>query len=502
MTLPEILSGITVTKMVHKEPWQGPNWTGIRLEGVRYDSRKVKKGDLYVAIRGEKMDGHRFIPDAVSNGARVVIVEDDLALSDSFFTHAGVVKVVVPVSRKALAITSRNFYADPSRNLMLIGVTGTNGKTTTTQLIGSILEASGRRTGIIGTIGYYDGRDSVEARHTTPEAPELNELLSSMVKNGCTAAVMEVSSHSLVMDRVYGLRFAGAAFTNLTQDHLDFHKTMDDYFEAKKILFDALDVDAVAVTNLDDPFGTKITGETKARRIRYGRGPEGDLVCTASSTGLAGTSLTVEYGGVKKTLNSPLIGAFNVSNILAATGVSLGLGVSFDAVAAGVASLRSVRGRFEPIQSEQGWTAVVDYAHTPDALENTLKAIRALLGASGGKIVTIFGCGGDRDRTKRPLMGGIATRLSDLTIVTSDNPRSEDPEAIINEILAGAAPGANVSREQDRRKAILDGLTRARRGDVVLIAGKGHEDYQIIGDRKLHLDDREEVLKFLGRQWN
>jgi UDP-N-acetylmuramoyl-L-alanyl-D-glutamate--2,6-diaminopimelate ligase len=277
---------------------------------------------------------------------------------------------------------------------------------------------------------------------------------------------------------------------------------MDAYFRAKKILFDTLDADAVAVTNLDDQFGERITAGTKARVVRYSTHAPCEMFCTASSTGLSGTTLTLQYEGREATVRSALIGAFNVSNILAAAGVCSGLGVSLEAVAEGVASLKAVRGRFEPIQSEIGWTAVIDYAHTPDALENTLTAIRNLQGTGGGRVITIFGCGGDRDRTKRPLMGGIATRLSDLTIVTSDNPRSEDPDAIINEILAGIVPGASVSREQDRRKAIAEGLGLARRGDVVLIAGKGHENYQIIGERKIHLDDREEVLKFLGRQWN
>jgi UDP-N-acetylmuramoyl-L-alanyl-D-glutamate--2,6-diaminopimelate ligase len=297
MTLAEVLEGITVTKMVHKDLWQGPKWAGILVRGVRYDSRKIRRGDLYVALPGEKTDGHRFIPDAVRDGASAVVVENDAAFQDAFFMLQGVVKVVVPASRKALALASCNFHGNPSRKLMLIGVTGTNGKTTTTQLIRSILEAAGHRTGIIGTIGYYNGRDVVEAIHTTPEAPELNELLASMVTHGCTAAVMEVSSHSLAMDRVHGLRFAGGVFTNITQDHLDFHKSMDEYFRAKKILFDSLEADAVAVTNLDDPSGEKIVMDTPAKRIRYSLRSNQELSCTVSSTGLSGTTLTMVYQG-------------------------------------------------------------------------------------------------------------------------------------------------------------------------------------------------------------
>jgi UDP-N-acetylmuramoyl-L-alanyl-D-glutamate--2,6-diaminopimelate ligase len=462
----------------------------------------VTRGDLYVAIRGEKTNGHGFIREAVRNGATAVIVEDDGALPDSFFTLEGVVKIVVPASRKAMALSARNFYGNPSERLRLVGITGTNGKTTTTHLVRSILEASGQRVGFIGTMGHHDGVNAIEATHTTPESPELNEILSSMVANGCSAAVMEVSSHSLVLDRVYGLKFAAAAFTNLTQDHLDFHRTMEEYFRAKKMLFDGLDEDAVAVTNIDDPFGERMVDGTSARTIRYSTTEEADITARGIETSLHGTTITLGYGEVTQQIASPLIGRFNVSNILTAAGVSAGLGIAPEAVATGISSLRSVRGRFEPIQSEQGWVAVIDYAHTPDALENTLKTITELLGEGDGQVITIFGCGGDRDRTKRPIMGGIATRMSDVTIVTSDNPRSENPDSIIDEILQGSTPGANVSREPDRRKAILRGLGMARRGDVVLIAGKGHEIYQIIGETKTHLDDREEVLKFLGKEWN
>ena len=502
MILAGVLEGVTVTKMVYKEPWQGPKLTGIQVDNVRYDSRRVNRGDLYIAIRGGMLDGHRFIPDAIRRGAKAVIVEDDSTFPDSFFAHEEVVKIVVPNSRRAMALTSRNLHGDPSRKLRLIGITGTNGKTTTTHLVRSILESSGQRVGFIGTMGHFDGLNALEATHTTPEAPELNEILSSMVMNGCTSGVMEVSSHSLVMDRVFGLRFAAAAFTNLTQDHLDFHGSMKEYFRAKKMLFDSLEEDSVAVTNCDDSSGKQIVSDSHARILGYSTRSAESLVGKDIAVGLEGTTLTVEYQGKDYRISSPLIGSFNVSNILAAMGVCLGLGVPPEAVVEGVASLRAVRGRFESIQFDEGWIAVIDYAHMPDALENTLEVIQALRGHSAGRIITIFGCGGDRDRTKRPIMGAIATKLSDITIVTSDNPRSEDPDTIIDEILGGVVIGPGVHREPDRRKAIAEGLNLARRGDIVLVAGKGHETYQIIGEKKLHLDDREEVLKFLGKQWN
>jgi UDP-N-acetylmuramoyl-L-alanyl-D-glutamate--2,6-diaminopimelate ligase len=309
---------------------------------------------------------------------------------------------------------------------------------------------------------------------------------------------MEVSSHSLAMFRVHGIRFAAATFTNLTQDHLDFHRSMDEYFRSKKMLFDMLPPDAVGVTNMNDPNGRRMIEGTVARTVTYGTVEGADVTGRSISTGVDGTRLTVQYRGESNQISSRLIGDFNASNILAAYATCVSVGVPHTAIIEGIGAVRSVRGRFEPIHSKEGWTAVIDYAHTPDALENTLRTIRGLLGGGTGKAITIFGCGGDRDRSKRPTMGAIASSMSDTTIVTSDNPRSEDPLSIMKEVMAGVRSGSKVYQETDRRKAIVLGLEMARAGDIVLIAGKGHETYQIIGKNRAHFDDREEVLRFLG----
>jgi UDP-N-acetylmuramoyl-L-alanyl-D-glutamate--2,6-diaminopimelate ligase len=427
------------------------------------------------------------------------VVDNDAAVSDYYFLHNAVTKVVVPDSRKALAIMSANLYGHPSRQLTLLGVTGTNGKTTTTHLIKSVLEAAGHKTGLIGTIEYTIGSDVIPATHTTPESLELNQLLSRMVLQGCTAAVMEVSSHSLAMSRVHGLRFATATFTNLTQDHLDFHGSMEAYLQAKKILFDGLSGEAVAVTNADDPHGDRLVRDTAAARLRYGVRQDADVRARDIHLTIGGSQFSVVHGGTRTSVSSPLTGRFNVANITAAYATGLALGISPETISAGIANLKSVRGRFEQIPSPSGWTAVVDYAHTPDALEHCLRTIRDLLPQDRpGRIITVFGCGGNRDRGKRPIMGNIASLLSDVTVITSDNPRHEEPASIIDDIATGVVQGSAVLREIDRRRAIREGLAMARPGDVVLIAGKGHEDYQAVGDEKHHFDDREEVERFIG----
>jgi UDP-N-acetylmuramoyl-L-alanyl-D-glutamate--2,6-diaminopimelate ligase len=458
----------------------------------------VGRGDLFVAIKGQTTDGHKYISNAVVRGAKVVVVENDAAMPDSFFMHTGVVKVVVPDSRKALALIAANYFDHPSRKLRLIGVTGTNGKTSTTYLLKAMLEATGEKVGLIGTIEYRIGNEVMPATHTTPESLELNGLLSTMVQKGCTAAAMEVSSHALALRRVHGIHFRAGVFTNLTQDHLDFHQTFDNYFAAKKILFDELSADATAITNADDARGRAIVADTKARVLTYGMAQPAEVTATNVSVQLSGTSFTVTYRGQTHDIHLPLIGRFNVQNALAAYTAGVALGLEPSAIAEGLARVRSVPGRFEHIPSPKGWIAVVDYAHTPDALENCLRTIHDIMPAGQrGRIITVFGCGGNRDTTKRPIMGRIATELSDITVITSDNPRREDPAAIIREIQAGCVPGRTVYTEPDRRKAIAFALELARSGDVVLIAGKGHETYQLIGERQIHFDDREEVISFI-----
>jgi UDP-N-acetylmuramoyl-L-alanyl-D-glutamate--2,6-diaminopimelate ligase len=498
MNLGRLLDGVSVAKLVFSAYGKTVQNQELMISGVQYDSRRVRNGDLFVAIRGGTADGHSFIPDAVHKGAIAVVVEDDAVMPDSFFRDAGVAKVVVADTRRALARIAGTFYGNPSEHLRLAGVTGTNGKTTTTHLIKAILESAGGRVGLMGTIGYNTGKKFVEATHTTPEALELNALLAGMIGNGCSAAVMEVSSHALAMQRVHGLTFAAATFTNLTQDHLDFHGTMETYLEAKKMLFDSLGPDAVAVSNGDDVHGERIISDTAAKRAVYSLGQRGDVRGERLSLSVEGTRMHVRHAGGSFEVVSQLIGRFNASNILAACATCLALGVEETAIQRGIASVSAVRGRFEQIRSPMGWTAVIDYAHTPDALQNCLKAIRDILPSGAGRVITIFGCGGNRDRGKRPKMGAIAVSMSDVTIVTSDNPRDEDPSSIIEEILRGTGAGRDVRVEPDRRTAINLGLGLAAEGDVVLIAGKGHETYQVTGTRTEHFDDREEVLGFIG----
>lgn len=498
MTLTQLMEGVTVIKMFHALYGKMMVTQDIHVAGIQYDSRKIKQREMFVAIRGMAVDGHTFVSDAISRGANVVVMEDDAALPDSLFMHTGVAKIIVPNSRQALARLAANYYHHPSTKLQLVGITGTNGKTTTTHLIKAIIEAGGGQAGLIGTIQYKIGEEIIAATHTTPESLELNQLLVTMIDRGCGAAVMEVSSHSLALQRVHALEYAVAGFTNLTQDHLDFHGSMDAYLDAKKMLFDGLSNTSCAVTNANDPFGERIVSSSPARVLRYGLDPDADVYATDIVLDVSGTKFNIVHGNVNHNVSSSLIGQFNVQNILAAYTTGVALNLPAEQIIRGVANLKSVPGRFEQLTSPRGWSAVIDYAHTPDALENCLRTIRRILPSTGtGKIITIFGCGGNRDRGKRPLMGRIASEASDITIITSDNPRKEDPEAIIREIFGGVTHGKKVYTEVDRRKAIEQGLAMAAGGDVVLIAGKGHEDYQIIGDSRAHFDDREEVRRHI-----
>lgn len=503
MTLSKLLEGVTVTKLYNVEYGQMVQMQDVQIRGVQYDSQKVGRGDLFVAIRGASVDGHRFIQQAISSGAKAVVLSDDGSVPDSLFMHARVAKVVVGDSRRALARISCNSSGHPSRKLRLIGVTGTNGKTTTTHLIRSILESNREKTGLIGTIEYKLGEVAQPAVHTTPESLELNEFLSRMLKNGCQSAVMEVSSHALEQHRVHGFDFDAAVFTNLTQDHLDYHGSMERYFEAKRTLFNMLSQDAIGVYNSGDPYGQRIILETRARTIAYGvRGA--DVLLKSATPTETGMVVLLEHRGKEIKIDSPLIGDFNVENIAAAVATAIGLDIPFDRICDGIRRLTSVRGRFQKIVSPEGWIAIVDYAHTPDALERCLHAIRSMREKGSTdqhrRIITVFGCGGNRDRRKRPTMGQIATELSDVTIVTSDNPRFEDPDSIIDEVMEGVKPGVAAKREPDRTQAIIMALEMARRGEFILIAGKGHEAYQVVGDQRIPLDDREVVERFIDER--
>jgi UDP-N-acetylmuramoyl-L-alanyl-D-glutamate--2,6-diaminopimelate ligase len=412
--------------------------------------------------------------------------------------HEGVVKIVVADGRMALSRLSANYYDHPSRHLPVIGVTGTNGKTTTTHLLSAIFNGARGKAGLIGTIEYRIGDEAFPASHTTPESLELQEMLRKMTDAGCTHAVMEVSSHALVQRRVDDVRFRSAVFTNLTQDHLDYHGTMEEYFRAKHRLFTMLEADSTAVVNIDSPYGTQILKNCAAANVTYGTGDGADYRAVNIEATLRGTGFAVEHRRKTETVRSRLTGRFNVSNILAAYACTASLGVEPGDIIGGIETMPGIRGRFESILSPDGWIAIIDYSHTPDALENVLDAIREIKPPSG-KIITVFGCGGDRDLTKRPIMGKIAEELSDLVIVTSDNPRTEDPEKILDDILGGISDRSKIVREVNRREAIGIALTEARKDDVVLIAGKGHETYQVVGTKRIHFDDREVVYEYIGQ---
>jgi UDP-N-acetylmuramoyl-L-alanyl-D-glutamate--2,6-diaminopimelate ligase len=498
MKLAQLLEGVRVTKLFQTVYGQMVVTQDSTIAGIQYDSRKVGLNDCFVALRGTTTDGHLYVHNAIGNGAKAVVVEDDTIIPDALCMHTGVIKIVVQDSRKALAQMAANYYGHPEQKLTIVGVTGTNGKTTTSTLVRSILEHNGKPCGLIGTIEYRIGDKVYPATHTTPESLELQQMFSAMVAAGCSAVSMEVSSHALDQNRVDDIPFTVAIFTNLTQDHLDYHGTMERYFLAKKKLFDMLDPSATAIVNIDDPYGERIVGNCRAKIIRFSFKQESDLTARLLEFNLKGTSIEIRYGGSSFVIRTPLVGKFNAYNVVAAVSAGIALGFSPETIQKGIETVENVRGRFERIQSPAGCTVIIDYAHTPDALEKCLRAIRDVMPQkTNGKIITVFGAGGDRDKLKRPLMGKVAAELSDQIIITSDNPRSEDPEAIIDDIERGISPTAHVIREVDRRKAIEKALALAKKNDVVLIAGKGHEDYQIIGKERKHFSDREVVESLL-----
>jgi len=474
------------------------------VTGLTDDSRRVSPGGLFVAVKGTQSDGHRFLAQAVAAGAGAIVVETG-RVSEETLASIGVPVIQVGDSRRALGLLASRFHGDPSSRLKMIGVTGTNGKTTTTYVCKSILETAGVRVGLIGTVAYLYGEEQVAATHTTPGALELQGLLRKMVDAGMQAVVMEVSSHALALDRTAGCEFGTAVFTNLTQDHLDFHADMEDYFGAKLRLFTVLAPEARAIANGDDPYGKRVIEATRARAWTFAIDGPADLRAEDVRVSLSGVRFTARTPAGPVALRSPLVGRHNVHNILAAVAVGLAQGVPLEAIAAGVAALKNVPGRFEQVDAGQPFTVVVDYAHTEDALYRLLTTAQKV---RTGRIITVFGCGGDRDRGKRPKMGQVAARYSDVVVVTSDNPRTEDPDAIIREILPGVEAGLRDAGHgrylvhADRRAAIAEAIRLAQPGDLVLIAGKGHEDYQIIGKDKHPFDDRvvaREAIKALAR---
>ncbi len=511
MKLSNLLTSLTLesdrSPMVQGIPDSAPG-ADPEILSLHYRSQDVTPGGLFVAIRGLTADGHDFAGDAVRRGAVAVVAETPV--------HVPAAVVRVSDSRRALADLAAAFYSHPSDGLTVIGVTGTNGKTTVTYLIESILSAAGHRTGVIGTVNIRYPGTAMDSSRTTPESLDIQRHLSRMRAVGCTHAILEAASHGIALDRLAQIRFDVAAFTNLTQDHLDFHRDMERYWAAKRRLFTDLlrhgpkAQAAVAVINRDDARGRELFDSLTGPKLSFGHAPDCDVHPVRHRSDLRGIRATLSTGGGAVAITSKMVGHHNLENMLCAAGVAVALGIPTEIIASGIEGAAAAPGRLEPVRDPSGRFVFVDYAHTPDALENVLNALNAV---KTRHLICVFGCGGDRDRQKRPLMGAIAVRLSDLAVVTSDNPRSEPPLSIIDDILKGIDDSADTAPsgmnqpsgsgrpcflvEPDRRKAIHIALSEAAAGDIVLIAGKGHERYQIVGDRTLHFDDREEAMAVL-----
>ncbi len=511
----------------------------LEITDIAYDSRKVKEGSLFVAIRGLKSDGHDFIGEAIGRGARVVVCEKPVILNEvknlprvpgRSFADAqdDIPFIIVPNSRIALAQISSQFFKEPTRDLTVIGVTGTNGKTTITYLLEAFLKAAACSPAVLGTINYRHEQKIYPATHTTPESHDLQKFIHQVKEEGCDALVMEVSSHALDLHRVDAIHFDHCIFTNLTPEHLDYHQNLENYFKVKCRLFEELLLQSCkknkkAILNLDDPFVTQLALKfSKKNQLTFSLDAKktADVFPLSYSLSLKGIQAEVQTSQGKLKVQSPLLGAFNLSNLLAAIAVAAEMGISLSVLEEAIQNFKSVPGRLERVENSKGLHVFVDYAHTPDALKNVLSTLRTLLsqqhfpsplmgegqgeGDSGckRKLITVFGCGGDRDKSKRPLMGEEVAKPSDFVVVTSDNPRTEDPQKIIHEILPGLLSqgwkeGKNFVVQIDRRKAIHQALAQAQQGDIVLIAGKGHEDYQILGNTKTHFDDREVARELL-----
>ena len=464
----------------------------VEITGVNIDSRRIEKGHLFVAIRGTQVDGHSFIQKATDLGAAAILCEQ---LPEE--RREGVTYVVVDSTESAVGPVATMFYNDPTSKLKLVGVTGTNGKTTIATLLYNMFRKFGYKCGLISTVCNYIEDKAVPADHTTPDPIELNRLLAEMVEAGCEYAFMECSSHAIAQKRIGGLKFVGGLFTNLTRDHLDYHKTFENYRDAKKAFFDMLPKDAFAITNADDKNGMVMVQNTKAKVKTYSTRTMADFRGRIIECHFEGMYLDIDGHEV----GVQFIGKFNVSNLLAVYGAAVMLGKKSEDILVVLSTLKSVSGRLEPIHSPEGFTAIVDYAHTPDALENVLNAIHEVLDGKG-HVITVCGAGGNRDKGKRPLMAQEAAKQSDKVIITSDNPRFEEPQDIINDMLAGlnAQQMKKVLSIADRREAIRTACMLAQKGDVILIAGKGHEDYQEIKGVKHHFDDREEVRKIFEQK--
>ena len=497
MKLLDLLQDIEVVQIVGN--------AGTEVTGIQSDSRRIESGNVFVAQKGTTVDGHIFIEQCVAQGAGAIVIDDATYMPTKGTRE--VCYVLVKNSDEALGKMAHTWYGKPSQHLQLIGVTGTNGKTTTATLLYRLFKALGHKAGLLSTVVNYVNDEAIPATHTTPDALSLNALLAQMVAAGCTYAFMEVSSHAIAQERIAGLEFAGALFTNLTRDHLDYHKTFDHYRDTKKQLFDRLSRSAFAVTNYDDKNGLVMTQNTQAKIYTYSTRSMADFRGKILEESFEGMLLRMQsnIGTVNTEVFVPLVGRFNVSNLLLIYACGVALGVEPMEVLRILSSLPAVNGRFETIRSSKGWTAVVDYAHTPDAVENVLKTINEIVNSNATKqsepaqVITVVGCGGNRDKGKRPIMARIAFEQSTLLILTSDNPRDEEAQDILQDMAAGLTNEElqRVLIIEDRASAIKTACTIARRGDVVLVAGKGHENYQIIKGVKHHFDDHEVVKSCL-----
>jgi len=462
--------------------------TAGEISGISYDSRKLQSGDLFVAIRGLEKDGHQYIPQAIQGGAAAVVVDRDEI-------HGAVTTIQVKDSRKALAFLSARWFDHPARKLRMVGVTGTDGKTTTAYLVHAILRQAGFQTGLIGTVVTRIGQDDRPSFYTTPESLELHRTLAEMVSRKIDCAVMEVSSHALAMDRVFGIPFELAIFTNLSRDHLDFHGDFEHYRDAKALLFERLHgPKAKAVINLDDPSAAFFMEKTNVPVMTYSAETEADISLKDVRLTMEGTDLEAQTPSGLLQMHTQLLGRYNVFNSLAAIGAGVSLGLEPEAIRRGLEEIEGVDGRFETITAPQGFTVIVDYAHTPQALQRLLSSVREM---APQRVLLIFGCGGDRDRGKRPEMADIASQMADMVLLTTDNPRSEDPLAILREVQRGILPGTDHQVVADRREAIRRGLQIAGPGEVLVVAGRGHERYQVVGSERKPFQDREVILEEL-----
>jgi UDP-N-acetylmuramoyl-L-alanyl-D-glutamate--2,6-diaminopimelate ligase len=470
----------TLGELINGSALSCTNWRDVPVGGVSCDSRRVRPGEVYVAVQGAQADGHAFIPQALAAGAAAVVAQK------AVYPLPSVPVVIVRDARKAYARIAARLHDEPSRRLNVIGVTGTNGKTTTTFVLRSILQAAGERAGLLGTVFNILGDKPVDSSMTTPDAATVQASMAEMVRRGCRSCVIEVSSHALVQNRVDEVHFAAGIFTNLTRDHLDYHQTLEQYRNAKALLFEQLPPRGVAAINADDPHGEFFSSRGAARLVTWGL-ERGEVRGRIEELSIHGTRFSIELGGETLTVHSPLIGRHNVQNMLGAAACLYAMGYDLDPIKAGLESARTVPGRLEEISLSQDYKVFVDYAHTPDALERVVGTLKPI---TPGRVIVVFGCGGDRDRGKRPLMGEAVERTADVAVVTSDNPRSEEPMAIVQDILKGLKRPAQAEVVVDRREAIHRAVRLARTGDTILIAGKGHEAYQVVKGKIFPFDDR------------